>query len=119
MGDDPALIAQTRELVQKEIGCEIFFVRPPVPDKELETGHSQVKFNNLPLQQRCQGTIDLIVDIEVLAHTDYFIGSYTSGLPQLIELLRFAIYGKDRGTFADASVHHLDFFSTARSYLQS
>jgi len=30
-------------------------------------------------------TLQLLVDIEVLAHTDYLIGSLNSGLPHLIE----------------------------------
>ncbi len=30
-------------------------------------------------------TLQLLVDIEVLAHTDYLVGSLNSGLPHLIE----------------------------------
>jgi hypothetical protein len=35
---------------------------------------------------RCRATQQLLVDIDVLAHTDYFVGSWNSGLPGLIDM---------------------------------
>lgn len=31
-------------------------------------------------------TLQLLVDIEVLAHTDYLVGSMNSGVPHLVEV---------------------------------
>ena len=57
------------------------------------------------------------MDIELLAHTDYFVGSYNSGMVGLIEILRYALYGKSRFTFVDASEHHRDWFQNIRKYI--
>ncbi len=51
-----------------------------------------------------------------MAHTDYFIGSWTSGVAGLIEMLRFVMYGKDRSTFVDVASHHEDFFKPVQAY---
>lgn len=63
--------------------------------------------------------VQVLIDIELLAHTDYFVGSYNSGLVGLIEILRFALYGKSRFSFADASEHHRDWSAGIRNYIQS
>ena len=37
------------------------------------------------------GTLQLLLDIELLNRADYFVGTINSGLPHLIDVLRFAV----------------------------
>lgn len=46
----------------------------------------QVEFNNQTLDKRCMSTVQLLLDIETLAHTDYMTGTLNSGIPYLIEV---------------------------------
>jgi hypothetical protein len=48
--------------------------------------------------------------LQLLAHTDYFVGSFTSAIPWLIEILRYTLFGKHRYTAVDASKLQADFF---------
>ena len=58
-------------------------------------------------QDRCKGTKDLIKDIEIMAHADYFVGSMTSGLATLIDTLRLTLYDKPHATTADVTNYDL------------
>lgn len=49
------------------------------------TGVAQVEFNNQTLDKRCMSTVQLLIDIESLSHTDYMTGTLNSGIPYLIE----------------------------------
>ena len=51
---------------------------------------AQFNFNAQPLEARCSGTVDFLGDIELLAHTDYAVLSYNSGLCHLVDMLRWA-----------------------------
>ncbi len=51
------------------------------------------------------------MDIELLNHADYFVGTTNSGLPHVVDVLRVAVYNKDRATFVDASFRHQDWLS--------
>lgn len=47
-----------------------------------------------PIIGKCfTGTVDFLADIEVLAHTDYAVLSYNSGLAHLVDTLRCAVSG--------------------------
>ena len=50
----------------------------------------QYHFNVQPYTQRCLGTVDFLVDIEMLAHTDYAVLTFNSGLAHLVDTLRCA-----------------------------
>ena len=39
------------------------------------------------------GTLQFLLDIELLNRADYFVGTTNSGLPHLIDVLRFAVRG--------------------------
>ena len=43
------------------------------------------------------GTVQLLLDIELLNRADYFVGTVNSGLPHLIDVLRFAVSGPHTG----------------------
>ena len=47
-------------------------------------------------QDRCRETRQLIKDMEVMAHADYFVGSSTSGIPTIIATLRMTVYLKSQ-----------------------
>ena len=52
----------------------------------------------------------------MLTHADYFVGTTNSGLPHVVDVLRFAVYNKDRASFVDASLRHNDFGYRVRQY---
>jgi hypothetical protein len=116
VGDTPQLIEELSRLVEKELGCKIFYPRPV--NMLAKQGHVQADFQDAPIRLRCAGSIRIIEDIVVLANTDYFVGSFNSGIAGLVEILRFAVYGKPRRTFADASEYRRDWFSDIRRYLR-
>ncbi|BDA44737.1 hypothetical protein COCOBI_06-2150 [Coccomyxa sp. Obi] len=99
IGDDHDAIAETGKLAWQHIGCTV--VRPSKYYRN--QGHHQGTFNSLPLQERCKETIQLIKDLEMMAHADYFVGSSTSGIPHIIATLRMTVYLKSQVTFADVS----------------
>lgn len=71
MGDDEAFIAEAAALAQRELGCAVFSERAKY---ELPR-HKQSMFNHLPLEERCKATLHLLKDLELLAHSDYFVGA--------------------------------------------
>ena len=48
----------------------------------------QKNFNNQPLKSRCMSTVQLLIEIEMLAHADYMMGTLNSGIPYLVEVER-------------------------------
>ena len=63
---------------------------------------------------RCQASLQVLGDLEVLARADYFVGSYHSRWAKLVEGLRYGLYRKDRTTSVDASADHGDLYSIIR-----
>jgi hypothetical protein len=60
----------------------------------------------------------VLIDMELLAHTDYFVGSYNSRWPRVVQYLRYVLRGKDRDTSVDASAYGLDMFSNIKRIFQ-
>ncbi len=116
VGDDHKQLQEAERLAISQIGCQSYFVRTEGTGTTEPSGHDQNAFNNLPQKVRCRATLQLLVDIEVLAHTDFFVGSWTSGLPGLIDMLRWNLYNKDRSTFVDVASHHEDLFRPVRAF---
>ena len=71
VGDDHALVAETGALARKAIGCRLYAARP----FDRPSGHLQHDFNEAPVRSRCAATHHLMADIELLAHTDFFVGA--------------------------------------------
>ena len=46
----------------------------------------QKDFNDQALEKRCMSTVQLLIDIENLAHADYMTGTLNSGIPYLVEV---------------------------------
>ena len=46
----------------------------------------QKDFNEQALEKRCMSTVQLLIDIENLAHADYMTGTLNSGIPYLVEV---------------------------------
>ncbi|EIE21571.1 hypothetical protein COCSUDRAFT_56782 [Coccomyxa subellipsoidea C-169] len=117
VGDDQEWIAQASKIAAATFGCKPF-------SKTLfhiPTGgsHDQETFNHENFETKCAGTLQFLVDIEFLNHADYFVGTTNSGLPHIVDVLRFAVYNKDRSTFVDASFRHQDWYSRMRRFWQS
>ena len=49
---------------------------------------AQYDFNHQSYADRCLGTVDFLADIEMLAHTDYAVLTFNSGLAHLVDTLR-------------------------------
>ncbi|KAK9908258.1 hypothetical protein WJX75_004935 [Coccomyxa subellipsoidea] len=113
-GDSHRRIDDMAAAAQKRIGCKVFkrkkFYR--------KSGYSQEDFNQGSSEQRCSSTMHLLADMEIMARSDYFIGSFESNLPHIIQTMRFALYLKDRRTFVDASAKHRDWYSSVREYFK-
>ena len=76
VGDDEAFLAEATALAERELGCKVFQGHK----KYVMSSHTQWKFNALPLETRCTATLNLFTDLEMLAHTDYFVGAYLAPL---------------------------------------
>ncbi|KAK9823276.1 hypothetical protein WJX72_001530 [[Myrmecia] bisecta] len=98
IGDDHKLLDQTAALVRQHLHCTVL-------RRGIEAGskHEQAEFNGLPLEQRCAATHRLVVDLEVMAQAEYFVGSATSGMLFLVRSLRHAVYHKPPDTCVEAS----------------
>ena len=71
VGDDIELLAEAAALARERLSCQVFAGRA-----EYEMAkHSQSAFDALPLHERCAATLHLLTDLELLAHTDYFVGA--------------------------------------------
>ena len=46
-------------------------------------GHLQDHFNQQSWEDKCSGTVQVLIDMELLAHTNYFVGSYNSRCTRL------------------------------------
>ena len=73
VGDDAALLAEAAAAARERLGCKVFAGRA----EYLMAKHSQGAFDALPLPERCAATMHLLTDLELLAHTDYFVGAPT------------------------------------------
>ena len=80
VGDDAAFLAEATALAKQELGCKVFQggKKYPMP------AHTQWKFNSLPLDDRCAATLNLFTDLELLAHTDYFVGALLHVLKRIV-----------------------------------
>ena len=54
----------------------------------------QHEWCRMSTQQRCAATQRLIVDLEIMAQADYFVGSRTSGLFGIVSRMRRLLYNK-------------------------
>ncbi|CAL8469658.1 g9199 [Coccomyxa elongata] len=110
VGDDVKKVTEAADFAKKLIGCKIMQNKPYYRT----AGHVQVEFNNQTLDKRCMSTVQLLLDIETLAHADYMTGTLNSGIPYLIEVLRYTLYNKERSSFVDASFLHNDWWQKVR-----
>ena len=46
---------------------------------------------------KCGGTVRLLVDLELLAHSDYLVASDHSQWSRLLQYMRYILYGKTSG----------------------
>ena len=84
----------------------------------VHAGHLQDHFNQQSYEDKCSGTVQVLIDMELLAHTDYFVGSYNSRWPRVVQYLRYILYSKERDTSVDASAYGLDMFSNIKRIFQ-
>ncbi len=84
VGDDHALVEETRALAQEALGCRLYAARLPF---DRPRGHSQQDFNTSPLRSRCAAVHHLVADMELLAHTDYFVGARTCAVERRLHVV--------------------------------
>jgi len=71
VGDDEAFLAEAEALAVERLGCKLFRGRAAYEG----SSHTQHVFNALPFDQRCAASLHLLTDLELMAHTDYFVGA--------------------------------------------
>jgi hypothetical protein len=71
VGDDEALLREAEALAVERLGCALFRGREAYE----MSSHMQHTFNRLPYDQRCAASLHLLTDMELLAHTDFFVGA--------------------------------------------
>ena len=71
VGDDQALLREAETLAVERLGCKLFAGREAYE----MSAHAQSSFNGMPYDQRCRASLHLLTDMELLAHTDYFVGA--------------------------------------------
>ena len=70
VGDDEVLLAKVTALAIQQLGCQVV-----LSTKHMMPAHVQQKFNRLSLEDRCAATLHPLTDMELLAHTDFFVGA--------------------------------------------
>ncbi len=45
------------------------------------------------LDVKCSGTVKMLIDLELLAHTDYLVASDHSRWSQVLQYMRYVLYG--------------------------
>ncbi len=71
VGDDEAFLREAQALAVERLGCKLFTKR----ESYEMSSHMQGLFNQLPYEQRCPASLHLLSDMELLGHTDYFVGA--------------------------------------------
>ena len=99
IGDDMRLVQDFSKLAIDRLGCDL--LHPKLSSSF--TKHDQLEFNRSPLHVKCIETLRLIIEIEMLAHADFFVGSHHSNIAWLVDLLRHAVYKKSRSTYVEAT----------------
>ena len=46
------------------------------------------------LHVKCSGTMKMLIDLELLAHTDYLVASDHSRWSQVLQYMRYILYGE-------------------------
>jgi hypothetical protein len=77
VGDDEAFLAEAEALAVERLGCKLFRGRAAYE----MASHTQHVFNALPYDQRCAASLHLFTDLELMAHTDYFVGARRPARP--------------------------------------
>lgn len=98
--DDQNLGMHALALSQQYLKCNISISRFP---QDSINGHNQDNFNAQPLSTRCNATKSLIVDIELMAFSTYFIGNPLSNLDNTVMGVRQCLYLQEENTAFDGS----------------
>ncbi|CAL5226801.1 g9662 [Coccomyxa viridis] len=109
-GGSEAQNEEAQALAAQTIGCK------PLNRSALhmQEGDPQ-KVPHASWKAHCLMTRNLLFDLELLAHADYFVGTSKSGLTPIIEAMRHVLYGKDRRTFI---THGGDWYERIREYFR-
>ncbi|CAL8466399.1 g5935 [Coccomyxa elongata] len=110
-GDQHELLLEAAQIAEAAIGCHAVFGVPfPAPE-----GYSREAFSAMDQDARCEATLQILGDMEVLARADYFVSSYHSRWSNIVEWMRYGLYNKERSTAVDASSDHADLYSLIHS----
>ena len=53
---------------------------------------------------QCGGTVQMLIDMEVLAHADYLVASDRSKWSKILQYMRYILYGAPRSHHADMHI---------------
>ena len=71
VGDDQELVREAEALAVERLGCKLLTGRMAYA----MSVHGQGASDAAQYEQRCRALLHLLTDIELLAHTDYFVGA--------------------------------------------
>lgn len=77
-GDDQALLREVEALAVERLGCKLFTGREAYE----MSSRMQGSFNSTQDDQRCRASLQMLVEMELLAHTEYFVGAAYPRAPQ-------------------------------------
>jgi hypothetical protein len=98
--------------------CRALSAPPSRCRRRRSYAHSQRSFNAQPLRNRCARTKKYLVDLEILARSDYSLGSVHSNVDLLAWHLRRCVAGRPAGTYIDlAGVSFEAFCPKVNSYM--
>ena len=95
VGDDQELLREVEALAVERLGCKLF-----TGHEAYETSsHVQGTLNGMQDDQRCRALLIMLMDMELLAHTDYFVGACPAAVcccHNLTALLLDLVNARDR-----------------------
>ncbi|EIE21583.1 hypothetical protein COCSUDRAFT_66957 [Coccomyxa subellipsoidea C-169] len=114
IGDEHAKVTEAAKAAERHLKCKSFR-SSPFWRKE---GFSQDMHNKEGYDVKCGGTVKMLIDMELLAHSDYMVASDHSKWAKVLQYLRYVLYEHDRSSFVDASSEHNDLYSAIRKFIR-
>ncbi|BDA44819.1 hypothetical protein COCOBI_06-2970 [Coccomyxa sp. Obi] len=114
IGDEHAKVTEAAKAAERHLKCKSFR-SSPFWRKE---GFSQDMHNKEGFDVKCAGTVKMLIDMELLAHSNYLVASDHSKWSRILQYLRYVLYEHDRSSFVDASADHNDLYSAIRKFIR-
>lgn len=92
IGDDHKYAQSVRTMVQDTLNCGEVVMRVP---REINASHDQRSFNAQPLAMRCLATEEYLIDIELMAWSNFLIANHRACADTIATFLRTCTFHHD------------------------